>query len=775
MENKIGSIFTFNMKAQYGILFTVMLSIIVLYAIFGNMLFRLNSTYFATSGDGLRTYFNIIHYLKHDTNYLITRAMNYPYGDNIMFVDMFPMISVLMKLINSYIVDISDYTIGIINCVMLLSIVVGAVFIFLVFFELSFKNIFAVLASVIIAFMSPQLGRLGGHFALSLVFIIPAIIWLLMIFYRTKTYKISILISAFVIIVSFTHLYFTAFVTAYILLFFAVLFIFSGKQLPYRLLFHLAIQLLIPIIIVLIVSNIPEISDRTTHPWGFLVYRAYPEGVFLPFTKPYGYFLYKIMNFNHVQWEGWSFIGSISLIVTIVLLVKLFKLTFQRKFSPILNVTTSNSFNILFWISVLMLLFSFGIPFIMGLEWMVEYLGQIKQVRAIARFSWMFFYAINILAVYLIYNFTLKGKSKIAIVLVITCSLFIMSYDSYHNASGVKSWFKNTIVDEQIEIENLKFDFQTDKYQAVLPIPYFHIGSDNIAISENCKILEYTTLFCLKTGLPTFGSHYTRTSISQALSNMQITNEPYRTLQSIAECNSTSPFLVLVLNDCDMIRQSEKDLLKLCTKQIAQTSTFSVYELPFDHLLHIADSLSKNIQNGIENPALFQNGSLLTTDSTANFVYENFYGNLSNNAYMGVDAYEGVMKEANIIYNDTIQNYDISREYVASFWFGGIQTDRYARTIVHFICTDSKGNEYRNDYNSVGNLFQLLDNNWGLVEYKFRLNSAQDKFKIVLFMEELGNAKMYIDELMIRPTDNDLYIQLPEFVGKNNRYYPMGD
>ena len=125
---RLTSSFTFT-----GSLFTLALSVLVLYILFGELLSSPNSVYFAEGGDGLQSYYGTMYHISHDTSYARSGGMNYPYGEMVLFTGNQPVIANTIKFISDNIIDISAYTIGILNILMLSSIVVAALFIFLIF------------------------------------------------------------------------------------------------------------------------------------------------------------------------------------------------------------------------------------------------------------------------------------------------------------------------------------------------------------------------------------------------------------------------------------------------------------------------------------------------------------------------------------------------------------------------------------------------------------------------------------------------------------------
>lgn len=251
----------------------LIVSSIILYWLYSDLLKNINHTYFASGGDGAKDYYTTIYHVKYDTSYLRSDAMNYPYGENVFFSGAQPFLSNAIKFISQNIVDISDYTIGIHNLSILASIPITVVIIYLIFQLLNLPFFISIIMALGIAFSSPQIGRMGGHFSLSYTFFIPLLVYLLMLFQQKRTYLISVFICIVFIIVSFTHGYFLAFF-AFILLLYWIFNWFHKKQSlkGYNVFPHIFIQLVLPIIIFQVITVWADIvADRTCNPLGFFV------------------------------------------------------------------------------------------------------------------------------------------------------------------------------------------------------------------------------------------------------------------------------------------------------------------------------------------------------------------------------------------------------------------------------------------------------------------------------------------------------------------------
>ena len=84
--------------------------------------------FFSVSGDGIQSYFNTSFQVLHDSSLLHSKSMNYPYGELYIYTQPQILVVAPIRFISQNFIDITGYTIGIINSLMLFSIMLGAVF-----------------------------------------------------------------------------------------------------------------------------------------------------------------------------------------------------------------------------------------------------------------------------------------------------------------------------------------------------------------------------------------------------------------------------------------------------------------------------------------------------------------------------------------------------------------------------------------------------------------------------------------------------------------------
>lgn len=73
-----------------------------------------NSFLLTKQGDGLKNYYTTSYYIKYNKG-LSSSAMNYPFGEHVIYTDNQPFIGIILSLIDKNISPIHDYSIGIIH------------------------------------------------------------------------------------------------------------------------------------------------------------------------------------------------------------------------------------------------------------------------------------------------------------------------------------------------------------------------------------------------------------------------------------------------------------------------------------------------------------------------------------------------------------------------------------------------------------------------------------------------------------------------------------
>ncbi|MEI7595980.1 MAG: hypothetical protein WCK02_09550 [Bacteroidota bacterium] len=782
-----------------GLFLTIILAFIVLCVFFGCILLHPSQYCFAINGDGFQSYFNTIYHIKYDHSFSYSFSQNYPYGDQVLFTNNQVPLSTFLKLINDNIYPISFLQIiGIVNLAMIFSVVISAAFIYLIFAKLNVNIVVSAIAAVAIAYLSPMIWRFPGHFSLSYHFVIPITIYLILLFDENKNKWISWIIALFSFTMACFHMYNFVFISLIVACYFIweTICDYSKTKLTKRLL-HLSVQVLVPYIVLLTwIYFTDDAINRTNNPWGFFVCKSGISGVFFPDNDFINSTIKNTFSMPNVEWEGWSYIGHfatfmyfiifgifsiipffgsisiISILVLAIICLGLFKLINKKWYT--IHLTDNNIVNFLLFTAFVSLIISFAWPFVLDKD-MLKYMGPLKQFRGIGRFSWIFFYIINIIGFYCI---STKLKNKILRNAILITALTVVSYDSYKNIKSISSFLENEsaeLLDDNNISENNSWlkNIKPSDYQAIMPLPYFHIGSESFGVAPKDNIDYYAYIASIKTGLPVNASISSRTSINQSYNCWQLAIEPYRFPEVINSYHSKKPLLLMVLKN-STLSKSENNLISK-SSLLCSTSIINFYNLPYIELSKLAENLYNESLKIYSNTRLFAKEKFEVLDSSDNIVFNDFEQIKSNVSYQGKGALSGDVSKyiqvCNYIINKNSTN--SKANYVVSFWVNSILKDLIPRTqvIIDLSNSDSTKN-ISTQYTDIARNINTIDKEWGLFEYTINDVEPNSKLKIVVQNQDIKPKNyIYIDNLLIRKESNNVYQKNKNSLFYNNMIY----
>jgi len=762
-----------------GILLSLAFSIAVLFCFVGPVIKNPNNFCFDKyGGDGSLAYYYTIYHLKHDSSYLHLQACNYPYGESIFFSGNPPLLTVCLKFVNDHLFNVEDSVVGIFNMSMLLSFPLCALFLFLIFYEFKIPYVFGALCAVGITFLSPQWGRLQAHYTLSYAFAIPGLFYFLIRYNQKPDMKRSLIVGIFVFIMASIHIYYIGLLGEILVVNLLVQLVsepFKLKQILRKMLMFF-VQFLLPYFgLTFLIYLSSNVTDRITYPWGFLLFLSDFNGMFFPFAKLYEPFVRMFYDPQKITiFEGISYLGAFAIIISFfVLLVKLWQL-FSLKFKKFFYFSEYKMLNSFLLAGILGAIYACGVPFIYN-EKLIDSISALRQMRSLGRFAWILYYALNIFAVY--YLSTVVSKIKIywarySILAVVLIPLFL---DAYYNMKPLNQEIQNPnylAINTNANSPENKWvkNIQPNKYQAIMPLPFFLSGSDNVhADPENHNIINETYLVSLNTGLPAISAILSRTSLAQTYCHFAMILDPYRPLEIVKDFPNKKPFLI-VAHDSE-IPQLQKNLMRRAVF-ISTGPGFNLYELPFDALVTFSDSLYLNTKKEIETTTIFDVDGFKSTSNNKNFVYISFDEQKTGSGYYGGGAYAGNIKEYNRIFDGIIPGAESGKSYVMSFWMNDFIAERYPRTNVEILYVDSLGNKYEGVWIAVAESCQVLDGSWALLEYVLKPLHANDRVIVTIWNRDIhDDSKLIIDEFLIRQQGCNLYRVLPGQIEKNNRFY----
>jgi len=784
-----------SQNQSFGFFFILFLSIIFISIFYGKILISPNHYQFSNRGDAIKNYYTYAYYIQDNPDAINFRGMNYPYGEHFLYTDCTPVLAVTLKVLSYIFPGITAYSIGILNFLLIISFVISAIFIYLILKELEINNLLAVLSAVAIMALSPQIFRLTGHLALGFGFFIPLTWYLLIRFEKSlDKKKYGWLIGITLLLLFFVHAYLGMIAASMVLSYQLAGLIFNYKRFSKNkknnlILFASAIA---PVIIFRLFIYFTDTHyGRTDNPWGFFVAFAELETVFLPNHRPLKPVIDSFLPPYEQTWEGWAYIGLVSLIMILFYFFVSIKQSVQKK-KFILDSQWLNSRHLQLMIigSLFLLFFSMAYPFRFHLEFLLDYLKVLKQFRAVGRFAWVFYFVITVSSVYIINNiagyFIKKQKKTIAyLIIIIAPLLYLTEALPYHIDISKKitqsvNMFDKNQLDKSLREGIDKID--PAKYQAILPLPFFYIGSENFMKNGSDKIYLLTQVISYHTGLPIMGAYLTRTSIWESKNIMQVMSPGYYQKKILPDIYSKKPFLIVYSNQD--LSQYEKAILDRA-KQVFTGNDFKLFSISKSALFK--NTAREEIEDFEKvNPSLFPKDGFLTNDTTGFLYYDSFEQSPSKIAFRGKGAFKGPKKNWNKIAVIEKNRMKKGEKYTVAFWiynqgknFGQDQTNSL------FLIQERKGDKVKWISTSNPMHSEVINGDWTLVEQEFTVNDPEVQMEFIVKGDDNSKKTAIIDDVFIYKSNtlnykvekekngkiialfkNDQEIVLPDYAGR---------
>ncbi|MEM8906537.1 MAG: hypothetical protein AAGD05_01720 [Bacteroidota bacterium] len=732
------------------------------------------------SVDGYRSYMAALYHIKHDAHYGFYEGMNYPYGDRVDFTDNIPLLTNTLKFISQNIVDLSPWMVGIWNCFLLLSILWSGIFLYLIFRELDLPLWYALPAALGICFLAPQHLRFDAHFGLAHPFVLPLIIYLLLRFERQPNIRNSLWIGGTILFTYSLHSYLFA-ISILLVGFYWVMKLlqrWSWATLRYVLL-HGSLQTIVPFLILAVLVLLPDtISDRPLRPYGFFTYKAFPLSVFFPLEFHPGRILKAWRGpMEHITGEGMVYVGFSAFAFLVGSWTWWLWRRGKQAYLSNVPVPQSRWMAALLGAGLLLLLMSFGLPFtIPGVEYWLNYTGPFQQFRSIGRFAWAFYYAVNIVAFYVGYHWIKTIETKNWRIACFVLALGVLNFEA------ITFFFKHHYklyphpqLRKDYRAEDNPWLAQVDQnsYQAILPIPYFHVGSENIWFQSEAPILQRSMWASVQTGLPLLSSFMGRTSLSQTLSFATFVKEAYRPSAIFDLLNPQKSILIFVQKGNYEYQRAKYDHLMSGLRPFYEDHEIRLYELRPELLRERVKRHARNAFRSFAAAKLYEHGDLLLSDSLNGIIYQNFDHIPNERQYTGGGAFAGVPKIEHIVYEGHLPEQKVGIPYIFSMWayVGGDLHPRMWFNIEEY--DRSSGDQIWKIGYRLEHHIQAIDGDWALIEVPFRLLREDSGLRTTVINHDLFQEDLGIDELLIRPELSQVYRKEGQALWRNSRkYYP---
>lgn len=750
------------------ILFAI--GVFILDKAFLKALWNPNQFLFGRSLDALKNYFTPAWYIKYDEGFHFT-GMNYPFGEHVLYTDNQPLISWLLNLVNHHILPVEDYSVGIFNTLMLLSFLGCLYVVFRILRHYYLPNWYAIPAAVVITFLSPQFHRFAGHFALAYPVIIPLIWWLLIRSTgTTRRWLNAALLILTLSLVAWIHAYYLLIGVLFSVAYFAVHGFHHRKNKPewIKSLVIGAVAMVVPIMIFQIIMGITDpIADRPSSPYGFFIYRATWDSVFLPVQGPLWEGWYRFFKGPRPEVEGFAYVGLVATLVGLMTIVRTVRLGWKYRYDRMFWPALPRDLMVGFWAGFLLLLFAMAIPFRWHLEWLLDILTPLKQFRSLGRFAWVFFYTFSVYAavyLYLIYRRTRQKGLPVVGRWILFSALIIWLWDAAiqvdkHAEVVLKTKGDNVFANQEPDFGKWLQDAgsEPEDFQALLPVPSFFTGSEKFVPkppSHPTTARAYKLAYNL--GLPMACGSMSRTSVSQSGQLIQILSGDLIEKTVLDHYPNRKPILILHEKGAPITPEETQLMTKAI--RITPDDRFALYKLELDSLESLRWDEVINRFDKEKDSVLVQSDNLWMSGQKWTY-FEGFDENgLSG---FGQEYLTGTKTEPLFVFNDTIPS-DDSMEF--SIW---IKVDPAVSGFPALFYREYNHAKEQIDYQQLPIMFgQTVYKDWLYTSYIFKPRASGNWIQFWL-----RDNTPVVESMLIRPTDTDIFLPLPDHGLMFNNFY----
>ncbi len=755
-----------SLKKNLAVISLFTISVLFMLGFYGDVVFQPNDYMFSQDGDGIKNYFTYAYHIQHDSSLIHFQGMNYPYGEHYLYTDCHPILANSFQLASKLFPSITNYSIGFLNFAMLLSIFLTFLILYMLLREFELKKWIAVIFSLSIGILAPQIFRIGGHLALSYSLAIPWSWWLLLKAFNNRKYYIPLFINNFFWM--FIHGY-LGIIILFFLITLSIIHFLAQKEKKLQISHYSKIfaSLILPILFFFLFTKFTDThTERTTNPSGFFLYNAELDDVFLPHHSPIRPWLDKITNNSiNLQWEAWSYMGvAVTLLSISLLLVFLYQLIHRKKSKYLLLFFQNKTLNYSIIAAFIVLIFAMAFPF-KQIPALLDVFPILKQFRATGRFTWPFYFVWSVFAAY-VFNqiyilLTKKGKQVIAIIIIGFIGLFnIIEGWSYHQEAAIKiSKTPNLFKKQNLsnEMQDALKKINSNDYQAIIALPFYYYGSESFARPASQKALRSSTIISYHTGIPIVEAMLTRTSITESKKIVQLVSPDFYPKEIKADFPNNKP--LLLINTGEELSENEKALWNKA-QTIYNSKDIKIASLNLNDLWESsAEDIINNYKENLSQ--LYNRHHFMVSDSLTYFFYDDFETSPSDTSYRGKGAFHSIKRGKNTFAEFKPNTFDENATYEASIWMFNGEADAlnlWFRFIIEEY--DPVANKwYSTTY--FPEFAETINGNWSLIKGQFKVHSQKNWIYIVSKGKNDSKATLHADDLLIREINTSIYKEQP--------------
>ncbi|MBI1315729.1 hypothetical protein GC167_02570 [bacterium] len=739
---------------------------------YSEVLLAPNDYLFSGTGDGIKNYYTYVYSIRHLRGFEAFDGMNYPFGERSLYTDNHPVLAWLLQGLQSMFPAVATHSVGLLNLLILLSIPLNASVLQRLYQGLGLKTWLSVLAALGTAVLAPQIHRWTGHLSLAHAWYVPVALLLLMRWEHRGQPVLGVLGLALWIGLGLLIHPYLGMMAALLALSYALV-RWAGSAFGKRFgegaaSAALSVASLLPLMVFFMALSITETHPhRTDRPWGIKSHMAEPETVFLPTHRPLRE-LGRMLDRDMDQvWEGWAYIGLCAVLFSLWMLgrwgiqqVRTLRKSKRQRFEAHAFALPDPFVRVLLGASVLVLLWAMAIP----LRWLhdlwVDALGPIRQFRALGRFAWVFYYAVHIALFHALVGVpgSLQGRIRRGLTVLVPVLMITESLE-YHWVQRRELVRSANVFDAQHRAESvndLLAQVPPDFHQALLPMPFFHIGSENFERIGGEAVHRWAFVVSDALGMPMMGGSGSRTALSEAKAQVQWMSEPVYPRLAQGLIDDGRP-LLMVCSGEPLSAQEQYYYNRSRPIGSAEGLELRSIDIGVFRAPDWADSLRTRFGEFAGAGAVA--GHWYASDSAGFFVHRGFDERHHPGARSGTGAYEGTRRELHQLAEFKASQFPEGVPVEASVWiFNGGPKNGQDQLFGRLFWIESPPDfqERWLDPAFDPRQAQTIDGDWSRVSLALVPERRDAVYRLMFKGPDDARGTVLLDEVLIRPLSIDL-------------------
>lgn len=643
------------------------------------------------SGDGLKNYYSFIWHSVNDKDLFWFNGMNYPFGEHIVYTDGEPLISSFLVFLKQYLHLNIGYSeaLYIFHITIAFSFFLGIVYTFKVLKHFKVHYIIATVFASLIVTLSPQFFRLEGHFALGQMFVIPMLFFFSLRYNDNRQSKYLIYMFLLGIMSALLHPYYIAIFALWLGLYAIGSLIFKKENKKNKI--RLAVSVLSCLVLVIVTFKVfmsitDPITDRPEYPWGTLSACSVIEDII---TSPHSGMwidLHKLIPIDNISkgGEGLIYIGIVSIAVILIAVIYALICIGKKNRRQILWQDIGD-YSVWIFIAFGAFLLAQGVPFVWGMEWLLDYVSVFRQFRSLGRFGWVFYNIIAVLSVVAIYRYSIKLKNNnktFYAVTILLLSIILWSYEGSGHIREMRTKQDESLAKYMYFMFNQSWNdilsdhgYQKEDIQGIIVLPYIHVGSEKIWLNgEHSWNLTMGFAAALQLQKPVVDVLMSRSSWSQTFKQVKVVGSLYAYSHLFDSSKNDKPYLIIHFNEVPLSEDA-----KYLLENSISLGSYGQADVYICYPKRIRETRNKTL-NEVRTFVVSNSNSITDINLDSNsFYFINHYdeGN-SKEVFVGAGASKCISGADSIIAEFAIDRVEQDSIYECSLWLLVNSTDYVA-------------------------------------------------------------------------------------------------